>query len=276
MQQDTENINSSDKSEMSFLGHLEALRWHLIRSVLAIAGFAIAAFVNKSFVFDTILLAPKNPNFPTYKLMCAISESICIHEIPFKLMNISMSGQFSTHIFVSAIAGFVAAFPYVFWEIWRFVKPGLHAKETKHAKGVVFFTSLLFISGILFGYFIVTPLAVNFLGSYQVSKEVMNQINLESYINIVAGITLACGVVFELPILTYFLTKVGIINPSFMRKYRKHSFVVALILAAIITPTPDVLSQILVAIPLIVLYEVSILVSSRVERKERKFENEAI
>lgn len=253
--------------EMSFLDHLESLRWHLIRSVIAIGGLAIIAFVNKGFIFDSVLLAPKNPDFITYRVMCAISEQICITELPFTLMNISMSGQFTNHIFISLVAGFIVAFPYVFWEIWRFVKPALYSQESKYAKGVVFYSTALFLSGVLFGYYIVSPLAVNFLGSYQVSKEVSNQINLGSYISTVASISLACGIVFELPIVTFFLTKVGLVNPPFMRKYRKHALVLTLILAAIITP-PDVISQILVAMPLLVLYEVSIRVSASVIKRE--------
>jgi len=254
--------------DMSFLQHLESLRWHLIRSVIAIFGFGILAFLNKGFVFDTVLLGPKNPDFLTYRVLCNISEVICIEELPFILMNISMSGQFTNHIFVSAIAGFIIAFPYVFWEIWRFVKPALYTKESKHARGVVFFSSLLFMSGVLFGYYVIAPLAVNFLGSYQVSEIVANQINLGSYITTVASISLACGVVFELPILTYFLTKVGILTPEFMKTYRKHALVITLILAAIITP-PDVISQILVAMPLLLLYEVSIVVSRIVIKKQQ-------
>jgi len=253
--------------EMSFLDHLEALRWHLMRSTIAIISLAIVAFLNKSFVFDTVLLGPKNPDFITYRVMCNISEAICITEIPFILMNINMSGQFTNHIFVSLIAGFIVAFPYVFWEIWRFIRPALYENEHKHTRGTVFFSSVLFISGVLFGYYVIAPLAVNFLGSYQVSSMVKNQINLGSYMTTVASISLACGVVFELPILTYFLTKVGLISPEFMRTYRKHALVITLILSAIITP-PDIISQILVSLPLLLLYEVSIFVSVAVQKRQ--------
>ena len=266
---ETKEDNSGHEVEMSFLDHLEALRWHLVRAVTAIGGLAILAFINKSFIFDTVLLAPKNPDFITYRVMCAISDRICITELPFTLMNINMSGQFTNHIFVSIAAGFIIAFPYVFWEIWRFIKPALYSKESKYTRGVVFFSSLLFLSGVLFGYYVVAPLAVNFLGSYQVSAEVSNQINLGSYITTVASISLACGLVFELPIVTFFLTRVGLINPQFMRTYRKHALVLTLILSAIITP-PDVISQILVAMPLLVLYEVSIRVSAMVLKGQDK------
>jgi len=264
-----QNDFSENELEMSFLDHLEALRWHLIRSVIAILTLSILAFLNRGFIFDTILLAAKSPDFITYRLMCAISDRICIEELPFGLINISMSGQFTNHIFVSVAAGFIVAFPYVFWEIWRFIKPALYDGESKHAKGVVFFSSLLFLSGVAFAFNNIAPMAVNFLGSYQVSKEVANQINLGSYITTVATIPLACGVVFELPVVTFFLTSVGLVTPSFMRTYRKHALVIVLVLAAIITP-PDVISQILVAMPLLVLYEVSIRISAMVLRKQAK------
>ena len=262
----------ASRKEMSFLDHLEALRWHLIRSTVAIFVFAIVAFLNKSFIFDTVLLAPKNPDFITYRILCLLSnklnmgDALCISELPFILMNINMAGQFINHITISIVAGFIIAFPYVFWEIWRFVNPALHSKERKHAKGVVFFSSVLFMTGVSFGYFVIAPLAVNFLGSYHVSEMVANQINLSSYITTITSITLACGVIFELPILAYFLTKVGLITPTFMRKYRRHALVVTLILAAIITP-PDVISQILVALPLLILYEISIYVSAIVLKR---------
>ena len=258
--------------EMSFLDHLEALRWHLIRSAVAILLFTTLAFLNKGLIFDTIILGPKSPDFVTYRFLCYISdkfnlgEALCIKDISFILMNIQMAGQFTNHILVSIIAGFIIAFPYVFWEIWRFVNPALHTKERKHTKGVVFFSSVLFISGVLFGYFLIAPLTVNFLGSYHVSAEVVNQINLSSYITTIASVTLASGVIFELPILAYFLTKIGIITPAFMRKYRRHAIVTIFVLAAIITP-PDVISQILVSIPLLLLYEFSIYVSKIVLKR---------
>jgi len=258
--------NIPEENEMSFLDHLESLRWHLVRSVVALIGLSILAFLNKSFVFDTVIMGPKRPEFWTYRMMCSISEAICIENIPFIIMNINMSGQFTNHIFVSLIAGFVVAFPYICWEMWRFVKPALYVKESTYARGIVFFSSTLFIGGVLFGYYIIAPLAINFLGSYQVSEEVVNQINLGSYMTTIASISLACGIVFQLPVLTYFLAKVGLIGPSIMRQYQRHSFVVSLILAAIITP-PDIISQILVALPLLLLYQVSIFIAAVVEKR---------
>lgn len=263
------------KGDMSFLEHLEVFRWHLVRSAIAILFFAILAFIFKGIVFDSILLGPKNPDFPTYKILCYISqqlgmgEALCMDDLPFMLMNISMSGQFSTHIMTSIVAGFVVAFPYVFWEMWRFIAPALHEKESGLAKGVVFFSSSLFLLGVLFGYYVVSPLSVHFLGSYQVSQTVANQISLTSFISTVTTVCLANGVVFELPILVYFLTKIGLITPLFMRTYRKHALVLTLIFSSIITP-PDVTSQILVALPLMVLYEISIGISATVLKKQEK------
>jgi sec-independent protein translocase protein TatC len=260
-----------EAGEMSFLEHLEVLRWHLVRAVSAIFIFAVVAFIAKDFIFDTVLLGPKKGDFWTYRMLCQLSEKfglsdlLCIREIPFDLINISMSGQFTTHIVVSIIAGFVVAFPYIVWEIWRFIKPGLYSKERQYATGMVFYTSALFIAGILFGYYIIAPLSINFLGSYQVSELVRNQIDLNSYFSTLATLTLASGVVFELPILMYFLTKVGVVTPDSLRQYRRHAVVGTLIVAAIITP-PDVSSQILVFFPLMALYEVSIWVSALVLR----------
>jgi sec-independent protein translocase protein TatC len=266
---------SSQDKEMSFLDHLEIFRWHLIRSAIAVLFFAIIAFIFKDIVFDVILLGPKDPNFPTYKALCAISQylgledALCLKESPFTLMNITMSGQFSSHVTTSIFAGFIVASPYVFWEFWRFIRPALHVNESTMARGIVFFSSVLFLLGVLFGYYVIAPLSVNFLGSYQVSSTVANQITLSSFISTVTTVSFANGIIFELPILVYFLTKIGLLTPEFMRVYRKHAIVVILILAAVITP-PDVTSQILVSLPLIVLYEISIKISARVIKNQKK------
>jgi sec-independent protein translocase protein TatC len=258
-----------EEGEMSFLQHLEVLRWHLVRSVSAIFIVSIVAFIAKDFVFDTLLLGPKSGDFWTYRMACKYLDLLCFDEMPFDLINISMSGQFSTHIVVSIIAGFVVAFPYVVFEMWRFVKPGLHSNERKYAHGMVFYVSFLFILGVLFGYYFIAPLSVNFLGTYQVSETIRNQIDLNSYFSTIATLVLASGVVFELPILIYFLTKIGLVTPASLRQYRKHAVVGILVLAAVITP-PDVSSQILVFIPLMLLYEISIGVSALVLRNEAK------
>ena len=258
--------------EMSFLEHLEELRWHLIRATLAVFALAIVAFVYHNFIFDNIILAPKDPGFFTNRMLCRLGDlvniaKLCINSKPLEIININMAGQFTTHIVVSLLAGLIVAFPYVFWEFWRFMRPALYDKERKYARGAVLYSSLLFLLGILFGYYIIAPLSVNFLGSYSVSEEVINRINLRSYISAVTTVTLAGGLTFELPVVVYFLTKVGLITPDFLRRYRKHAVVIILILAAIITP-PDVFSQVLVFIPLIILYEVSIWISVRIKKKQ--------
>jgi len=263
----------SGKDEMTFLDHLEELRWHLVRSVVAIFVFAIVAFIFSDIIFDKLILAPKHFDFFTNKLFCSFSKNIlgstvlCINSSPFEIININMAGQFSTHIRVSIFSGLVVAFPYVFWEIWRFIKPALYDHEKSSANGAVFFTSLLFVLGVLFGYYLIVPLSVHFLGGYNVSSEVTNQINLGSYISTVTSITLAAGIIFELPIFVFFLSKAGLVTPHFLRKYRKHSLVAILALSAIITP-PDIFSQILVSLPLLILYEIGIGISARIQKKD--------
>jgi sec-independent protein translocase protein TatC len=260
--------------DMSFLDHLEALRWHVVRSVLVICTLGLVAFVNKELIFDGIILAPKNTDFWTYRMLCLLGQKLnidmCITQIDFSVINLDISGQFTTHMWVAFVTGCVLGFPYLVWELWRFIKPALSDREIKYSRGIVFFTSLLFLLGILFGYYIISPLSINFLGSYKVSEEISNQISMASYINIVTVMTLSCGFVFELPMVIYFLSKIGIMSPAFMRKYRKHAMVVNLIVAAVITPSPDVTSQMLVAIPLFLLYEISIFVSAAVERNKNK------
>ncbi len=263
---------NNTNSEMSFLEHLGVLRGHLIRSLIAVFIFMITAFLNKVFLFDTILLASKEPDFITYRFLCNISywfnlgDVLCITEQPFILMNVDMSGQFTMHLWVAFIAGIIISFPYIIWELWRFIKPALSLEESRYTSGVVIIVSLLFLLGICFGYFMIAPLSVNFLGTYQVSELVSNQINLSSFISTVTTITLACGLIFQLPVLVYFLTSFGLLTPKIMKNYRSHSIIGSLILSAIITP-PDLSSQILVTLPLIVLYEISIHISHFVLNK---------
>lgn len=260
--------------EMSFWDHLDALRGHLFRSVLAIVVLAIVAFLNRGFIFDEIILAPKDSGFITNRLLCRMGEwlnipSLCLGNFDLKIININLSGQFTTHMYISFFAGMVVAAPYIIWEIWRFIKPALYDKERKHSSGAVISMSLLFMTGVLFSYFLIVPLTLSFFGSYQVSDAVNNQIALSSYISTVVSVTFSLGVVFELPVFVYFLTKVGIITPEFLKRNRKYTLVVLLIIAAIITP-PDIISQILVAIPLYGLYELSILVSQRIYNRNQK------
>lgn len=262
------------QDEMSFLDHLEVLRWHILKAFLGVFAMAIIAFIFKDIVFSRIILAPKSPDFPTNIFLCNIGKmtgvlKLCINTLPLEIISIKMAGQFTMHIMVSLIAGLVVAFPYVFYQFWSFVVPAMKDNEKRHSRGAVFASSFLFITGVLFGYFIISPLTVHFLGSYSVSPEVTNQINLISYVSTLASVVLASGIIFELPVLAYFLTKAGLITPQFMRKFRRHSLVAILLLSAIITP-PDVFSQILVAVPLIILYEVGIMISSRIVKKQAK------
>lgn len=259
--------------EMTFLEHLEALRWHLIRSVLAIMIFAVIAFFYREVVFDGILLAAMYPDFLTYRALCWLSHtllhdnSLCIEAMHFYLINVSMSGQFTTHMKVSLFAGLVLAFPYLLWEVWRFIKPALYHKERRYASGLVFWGSFLFFSGIAFGYYLIAPMSIYFLGNYQVSSLVTNQIHVGSFIDTVVVTTFGSGLLFELPIVVYFLAKVGIVSAAFLRRTRRISYVIILIVAAIITP-PDATSQIIVSIPLFLLYEVSIFIARKIEREQ--------
>ncbi len=266
-----QNEKTADK-EMSFLEHLETLRWHLIKSVLAVLVLAILAFMFNNIIFDVILLAPKTPEFITNRLLCDFGNwinisTLCINSNPFQIININMAGQFSTHIMVSIVVGVVVAFPYIFWQIWSFLRPALYDQERDTAQGAVFFSSLLFLLGVLFGFYIIVPLSVHFLGGYNVSSLVLNQINLGSYIQTVTSVVLASGVIFELPILIYFLSKAGLVTPADLKKYRRHSLVAILALSAVITP-PDIFSQVLVTLPLLLLYELGIFISKRIVRKD--------
>ncbi len=266
------SVEKKTDGEMSFLDHLELLRWHIIKSLAAVVVFGIIAFIFKGFIFDKILLAPREPGFFTNYYFCKIgtwlnTSSLCINLTTFQIINIKMSGQFATHVTVSLVVGFIIAFPYIFREFWKFISPALLNNERKSARGAIFWSSFLFIAGVLFGYFIITPLTISFFNSYLVSDVVGNEINLDSYISIITSVVLSGGAVFELPILIYFLSKAGIVNPEFLKKYRKHAIIIILTLSGIITP-PDIFSQIIVTIPLFLLYEVGIILSKRVVKKK--------
>jgi len=263
------------EKEMSFLEHLEELRWHIIRSFIAIAVFAILAFVFRNFVFKEIIFAPGQTEFWTYQMLCKAaditgSSVLCIDELPFTIQSRKMTGQFTMAITASFVIGLIIAFPYVFYEIWSFISPGLYDKEKKLSRGSVFFVSLLFSMGILFGYYIVSPLSINFLANFNLDPgTVVNEFDIVSFVSTVTMLVLACGILFQLPVVVYFLTKAGIITPQLMRQFRRHSIVVILILSAILTP-PDPMSQLLIAFPLLLLYEISIKLSAFVARKRDK------
>jgi len=262
------------EKEMSFLDHLEELRWHIIRSTIAIIAAATIAFFGKSFLFDELIFGPTKTDFFTYDFLCRASsiigyDSFCNTVFDFEVQSRTMAGQFSAHIWTSITFGFVIAFPYVLYEFWKFVSPGLYTKERKNSKGFIFFSSILFFMGVLFGYYVICPLSINFLGTYSVADQVHNDFDLNSYIGLVRASVLASGFIFELPIIIYYLTKIGLVTPQFLKNNRKYALVIVLIVAAIITP-PDVASQIIVAIPVIILYQVSILISKIVIKKQKR------
>ena len=264
----------AEEKEMDFLDHLESLRWHLMRSVISIFVFTIAAFVSKSFVFGEIIFGPSRPDFWTYRMFCKFftymgTPDYCIEELGFTIQSRQMTGQFTMHIMASFVIGLIVAFPYTFWEIWRFVRPALYPNERNNSRGAVFFVSFLFITGVMFGYYVVAPLSINFLASYSVDPSIINEFDITSYVSTVAMLVLACGIMFQLPMIVYFLSKAGLVHPELMKRYRRHSIVVILFLSALLTP-PDVISQLLIGLPLMFLYEISITISSRVLKNRMK------
>jgi sec-independent protein translocase protein TatC len=270
----------NEEKEMSFLDHLEELRWHLIRSLAAVIVFTIVAFVSARWIFENVVFAPARPDFPTFKVLCKLGDAIgyeglCITDIPFKVQSRNMTGQFTMHIMASFIIGLMIAFPYVCWEVWRFVKPGLQVKERKYSRGAVAAVSVLFFCGVMFGFYVIAPWMVYFLANYSISDMVINEFDITSYVSTVVMLVFGSGLLFQLPVVIYFLTKVGIVTPEFLRKYRKHSIIIILIVAAIVTP-PDPLSQMLITIPLYLLFEISILISSGVARRKAKEEAEEL
>lgn len=269
-------LMTQPRKELTFLEHLEALRWTLVRSSIAVAVCMVVAFIFKDIVFDAIILAPQRADFFTYRAFCKLAlmfgldRSFCTDSTGFTLMNTTMGGQFMVHIMVSFVVGFIVAFPYVLWELWRFIRPGLAQAEQRAVRGVVFFASVLFLLGVVFGYYVLAPMSIQFLGTYTVSASVPNLVNLNSYIGTITSLTLWTGLLFELPMVVYFLARTGLVGPDFLRTYRRHSYVGILLIAAIITP-PDVSSQLIVSVPLIGLYELSILLAARTRRSvERK------
>jgi sec-independent protein translocase protein TatC len=264
-----------ERKEMTFWEHLDELRGTLWRILIAILVTSITAFIFKDILFDDIILAPKSKTFITYRVFCQIGQwlsmpSLCIDPSQFQLININLAGQFTSHMNISMVAGLIVALPYVLWELWRFVKPGLNDKEVRNSRGAVTIITFLFILGVLFSYFIVAPLMINFLGGYTVSASVSNQIALTSYVSSITLMTLLMGILFELPVLVLFLTKIGIITPKHLKKYRKHTMIGILIIAGIITPSPDIFSQLIVAVPLYGLFELSLAISGRMYRKKQE------
>ncbi|MBY0434813.1 MAG: twin-arginine translocase subunit TatC [Cyclobacteriaceae bacterium] len=270
-------LPQSDEKEMSFLDHLEELRWHIVRSVVAIMICMIVAFVFTPWIFHNIIFAPSRVDFPTFKWLCALGEwtgavdALCVKPFPFKVQSRYMTGQFTMQILASFVIGFIISFPYVFWEIWRFVKPGLKQNESKNSRGAVFAVSFLFMLGISFGYFVLCPMMTWFFSSYSISDAIVNEFDITSYVSTFIALVFGSGLLFQLPVVVYFLTRIGLLTPQFMRTYRRHAIIVILIIGAIVTP-PDPLSQVLISLPLFLLYEISIFISAYVVRQKRKQE----
>ena len=266
-------MSDYDEKHLPFWAHLEVLRGHIIRSLVAILAVAIVAFLSKKFVFHTLVLGPARPDFWTYRMLCRLGEwmdtpALCIKALPFTLQSRQLAGQFTMHLLASLVLGLIGAFPYVIWELWRFVKPAIPLNKHGVIHGSVFLVSVLFMLGILFGYYIITPLVLHFLANYQVDPSIFNTFDITSYVSTIIALALACALMFQLPVAIYFLARVSLVTASSMRTYRRHAIVATLLLAAIITP-PDVMSQLLIAAPLWLLYECSILIAQFVENKAR-------
>jgi sec-independent protein translocase protein TatC len=265
--------------EMSFLDHLEELRWVLVRSTIAILLFAVLTFFISDFVFDVIIFGPKSPDFITYRFFCDLShqlgfaDSICVTDMPFIIQNINVEGQINIMVWTCITAGFILAFPYILLQIWNFISPALYENERKYAKLFIFIASLLFFLGVLFGYFVIVPMSINFFATFKVSDVVQNQFSFDSYISMIKTAVIACGLFFELPVIIYFLTKLGLVTPQFLRQSWKYAVVIILIVAAIVTP-PDVVSQLIVAIPMLLIYEISIFISAIVYKNQLKKERQ--
>lgn len=267
----------SDEKEMSFLDHLEELRWRVVRASIAMLVFMIVAFIFIKWIFNNIVFAPAQIDFPTFKWMCALAEltgfnELCVTELPFKVQSRNMTGQFMMSLTASFVIGLICAFPYLAWELWSFVKPGLKSTERKYSRGAVAAISFLFALGIAFGYYILSPMTIWFLSTYSISDIIVNEFDITSYVSTIASLVLGCGVLFQFPMVVYFLSKIGIVTPELMRKYRKHSVVVILILGAVITPSGDPFSLMVISLPLYILFEISIYISSVVVRNKLKEE----
>jgi len=271
-----------NKAEMSFIDHLEALRWHITRSVIVWLVIAIALFMKIDWIFDHIIFAPAESDFITYSGLCNLShylklgDALCMPPVNIQLQGNTISGPFMSAISIAMIGGLIVAFPYLFWELWKFIKPALSPKELKYSRGSIFWVSLCFFLGAIFGYFLLAPFTFNFLANFTLGTKGAYKYmpTLDDYIDTLNDIILGCGLSFELPILAYVLAKIGLITAGFLRKYRKYAFVIILIVAAIITPSPDWTSQIIVAVPLLLLYEISVIIAARVDKENEQKEKE--
>jgi sec-independent protein translocase protein TatC len=273
-------MEEKELKEMSFLDHLEDLRWLLIRITAGVMVVACLSYFIIDFIFDKVIFAPLDPNFITYQKFCELTHyldtpdgGMCADKMPFIIQSTELGGQFSIFLWTCITAGFILGFPYILWEIWKFISPALYKKEKKNAVAFILSASLLFFAGVLFGYYLILPLSINFFGSFSVGNVIKNEFNVDNYIGMVKTSVISCGIIFELPIIIYFLTKLGLVTAATLKEYRRYSIVIILIVAAIITP-PDILSQVIVSIPLLLLYEISILIAVLVNKKQDKKEKE--
>lgn len=272
--------NVNDAAEMAFVDHIEEFRWHLIRSLAAIIICSIVAFFNIEWIFDHIILGPAQSSFVSYGILCSFGklihvDALCLDSMQIQFQNTELSGQFMMSFSVSFMLGFIVSFPYVFWELWKFIKPALKPGELRYAKGIVFWSSLLFFTGVAFAYFIIAPFTINFFANYQLSPSFQNIITISNYYDTMSDLVLGIGIVFELPVVVFFLSRIGLLTPATMREKRKFAFVFILILAAVITP-PDWFSIWIVTIPLVILYEAGITISERAvkDRMKRDIESQ--
>lgn len=274
--------DAPEPEEMSFMGHIEALRWHLMRSVIVWLIMAIVIFVFRDWVYDNVILAPSSENFITYDTLCrfgkwlGVGDSLCMPPVKITFLVTEVNGTFSSALSIAMIGAVIVAFPYIFWELWRFITPALSPKEKKYARGSIFWVSLCFFAGAAFGYYLLAPFTFNFLATFTLGTTgaIQYQPSINDYIDSLSNIILGCGIAFELPILAFVLAKIGLITSKFLKKYSKYAFVVILVVAAIITPSPDVTSQIIVALPLLLLYWISIQIVARVDKQKAKEEKE--
>lgn len=266
------------EAEMSFFDHIDVLRKHLLRGLLVVVLFTGAAFWFSDFIFHEVIMGPKHPDFWTYRMMCKLAAALpnligsdfCITKIDAKIINTEMAGQFTLQVNSCIMVGIILGIPYLLFELWLFIKPALHDQERKSASGFVFFASSLFFIGIMFGYYMICPLSINFLTNYTVSSDIENTFTISSYLSSVATLTIGSGIIFQLPVVIYILSKIGVMTPAFMRSSRRYAIVIILIIAAVVTPTPDIITMLVVAFPLFLLYEGSIFISANIERKRNK------
>ncbi len=274
------NKDKGEKTEMSFMHHLEAFRWHIMRSLMVWLAIAICLFIFIDWIYDTVILAPSSESFVTYGALCRFGHwlgagnSLCMPPVKIAFQVNEVNGTFSSAINIALVGGVIVAFPYIFWELWRFIKPALSAKEKKYARGSIVWVSLCFFAGAIFGYYLLAPFTFNFLATFTLGRSGAIQYTptVNDYIDSLTNLILGCGIAFELPVLAFVLAKIGLINSAFLKKYSKYAFVIILLVAAIITPSPDMTSQIIVAAPLLLLYWISILLVARVDRQKARQE----